>query len=81
VVTGPDLFVILSGADDLTVDYQTLSRMVVNSAKLTLAPLARTTGAQTYSVPAGTDLSQFKTVVIWCESFSVAFAAAPLAAR
>jgi hypothetical protein len=81
VVTGPDLYVILSGAEDLSVDYRTLSQMVVNSAKLTLAPLAQTTGAQTYRVPAGTDLSQYKTVVIWCESFSVAFAAAPLAAE
>jgi hypothetical protein len=38
VVTGPDLFVILSGASDLTVDYQTFSQMVVNSPRLTLAP-------------------------------------------
>jgi hypothetical protein len=78
VVTGPDLFVVLSGASDLTVDFHVFSDMVVNSAKLTLGPLARTNGAQTYAVPAGTDLAQFNTVVIWCESFSVAFAAAPL---
>jgi hypothetical protein len=53
--------------------------MVTSSPKLTLAPLANITGSQTYAVPEGADLSQFNTVVIWCESFSVAFAAAPLA--
>ena len=79
VVAGPDLFVVLSGASDLSVDYRAFSDMVVHSAKITLGPLARTNGSQTYHVPEGTDLAQFNTVVIWCESFSVAFAAAPLA--
>ncbi|MBI3761230.1 MAG: DM13 domain-containing protein [Chloroflexi bacterium] len=78
VVPGPDLYVVLSGAGDLTADYHAFSRMVTSSAKLNLGLLARTTGAQTYIVPEATDLTQFKTVVIWCESFSVAFAAAPL---
>ena len=80
VSQGPDLFVVLSGASDLTVDYLTFSSMVTGSTILTLGPLANISGAQTYFVPTGTDLSSFRTVVVWCQAFSVAFAAAPLAA-
>ena len=80
VTQGPDLFVVLSGASDLTVDYLTFSSMVTSSTILTLGPLANISGAQTYLVPTGADLSQFRTVVVWCQAFSVAFAAAPLAA-
>ncbi len=38
------------------------------------------TDAKTASVaiPAGTDLSKYKSVVLWCDQFSVAFAAAEL---
>ena len=35
-------------------------------------------GAQNYEVPAGTDLGRYRTVVIWCVRFSVAFGAAEL---
>lgn len=78
VVPGPDLYVILSGASDLTVDYVTFSRAVDGAPRLTLGALASSAGAQTYVIPAGTGLSVYRTVVVWCQSFSVAFAAAPL---
>ena len=42
--------------------------------------LKGTHGLQVYDVPAGTDISQFKSVTIWCERFSVSFGAAPLSA-
>ena len=35
-------------------------------------------GNQNYVVPAGTDLSEHRSVVIWCDRFSVPFGAAPL---
>jgi hypothetical protein len=75
---GPDLRVILSGASDLTVNYIAFSRLVIGSPRLYLGRLQSPSGAQAYVVPPGTDLSPYKTVVIWCEAFSVAFAAAPL---
>ena len=78
VQSGPDLFVVLSGASDLTVDYRAFGNLVTSSPKLVLGPLAGLSGAQTYTVSAGTDLSLYNTVVIWCESFAIAFAAAPL---
>jgi hypothetical protein len=81
VSAGPNLHVILSGASDLTVDYVTFSQMVIDTPLLELGPLVSPSGAQTYAVPAGADLSPFNTVVVWCADFDVAFAAAPLGAR
>jgi hypothetical protein len=35
-------------------------------------------GSQNYEIPAGTDLSRFRSVVIWCDRFNSPFGAAPL---
>lgn len=45
-----------------------------------LAPLQALSGDQTYDLPAGTDVSNLKAIVIWCKEFSVGFVAASLAA-
>lgn len=42
------------------------------------ATLAKFKGAQEYTVPAGTDLSQYNEVWIWCEKFDVPLASAKL---
>jgi Electron transfer DM13 len=36
-------------------------------------------GAQNYELPAGVDLSKYRTVTVWCKRFGVNFATAPLA--
>jgi hypothetical protein len=46
---------------------------------LKLAPLKGNLGTQSYAIPVGTDLARFKSAVVWCDRFSVAFGAAPLA--
>jgi electron transfer DM13 len=38
-------------------------------------------GSQRYAIPAGLDLSKFRSVVIWCEQFSVLISPADLAAK
>lgn len=43
-----------------------------------LGELKGNVGNQNYEVPAGTDLSKYRSVVVWCKRFSVAFGAAPL---
>lgn len=43
-----------------------------------LGALKGNEGNQNYAIPAGTDLSRFSTVTIWCERFSVSFGAAEL---
>lgn len=42
------------------------------------ATLAKFKGAQEYTVPAGTDLSQYNEFWIWCEKFDVPLAVAKL---
>jgi len=41
------------------------------SASLYLGPLKATNGSFNYDVPAGTDVTPFKSVVVWCRAFSV----------
>ncbi|MFN3841533.1 MAG: DM13 domain-containing protein [Cyclobacteriaceae bacterium] len=38
-----------------------------------LGKLKSTSGKQTYAIPDGTDVSQFKFALIWCQQFSVLF--------
>jgi hypothetical protein len=38
-------------------------------------------GSQRYAIPAGVDLARFKSVIIWCEQFSVLISPADLAAK
>lgn len=77
-VPGPDLYVILSGVEDVSLDFHTFSAQVLEAPLLRLGPLMNSAGAQTYVIPAGTGLAVYQSVVIWCDAFSVEFAAAPL---
>jgi hypothetical protein len=43
-----------------------------------LGALKGNRGSQNYAIPAGTDLSAFKSAVIWCRRFVVGFGVAPL---
>ncbi len=66
VRNGPDLFVYLStdpGSND----------------GLLLGGLKGTDGAFNYDVPAGTDIAQYKSAVVWCRQFAVLFATATFA--
>lgn len=51
---------------------------VTKAKYLSLGKLKSTTGDQVYSIPPGTDLTQYKSVVIWCKAFSVLFSSAGL---
>jgi hypothetical protein len=67
VTNGPDLFVVLSPDAGGYAD-----------GSLNLGGLKATDGSINYEIPAGTDLAQFKSAVIWCRSFDVTFAVATL---
>lgn len=73
VTKGPDLKVWLSAHGDIR-----RSSDVAGAAHVSLGKLKRSAGDQSYDIPAGTDLSKFKSVVIWCEEFGVLFSAATL---
>jgi hypothetical protein len=55
------VFVLLSSTNDY------------NDAALNLGALKGTDGAFNYEVPAGTDVSQYQSVIIWCKQFDVLF--------
>lgn len=70
---GPDVRVYLSSrAADA-------AKAGLGEGAVALGKLKGNLGNQNYTVPAGTDLSKFRSVVIWCERFSVSFGAADLA--
>jgi len=62
---GPDLRLYLS-TDDQASDFVDLGELKGNS------------GNQRYTVPSGTNVERFDTVLVWCRAFSVPFTAATL---
>ena len=52
---------------------------IYGTDELELGPLKGNIGDQTYEVPAGVDLGRYRSVVLWCERFSVGFGVAGLA--
>ena len=69
---GPDLFVVLSSSANPDQDG------LKNGAYLQLDALKGNVGNQNYELPADVDLSQYKSVVIWCRTFNVVFGYAAL---
>jgi hypothetical protein len=65
VTNGPDLYVYLS-PDKSASDFVNIGKLKANN------------GNQNYDIPAGTDLSKYDTVLIWCRPFSVLFGSAEL---
>ena len=65
---GPDLYVYLSTSKDAS-DIVNLGRLKGNI------------GNQNYEIPAGTDLSKYNTVLIWCKAFSTLFGSAKLSSQ
>lgn len=74
VTNGPDLEVWLSAHPD-----PMKSADVAENEWISLGRLKGNVGDQAYSIPVGTDLDAFKSVVIWCEQFGVLFSPAVLA--
>ncbi|MDP2621317.1 MAG: DM13 domain-containing protein [Hyphomicrobiales bacterium] len=74
VTNGPDLKVWLVAAKN-----PATSADVTGGDWRALGPLKGNIGDQTYPIPADLNLDDYGAVVIWCEQFSVLFAAADLA--
>lgn len=69
---GPDVRVYLSTRDADAVESG------LGDGAVALGKLKGNLGNQNYAVPAGTDLSDYRSAVIWCKRFSVSFGAADL---
>jgi len=72
---GPDVHLILVAAKDAMDDANFLKD---NMERVELGKLKGNEGDQNYEIPAGTDLTRFRTVSIYCERFNANFGAAPL---
>jgi hypothetical protein len=72
---GPDVHVILIAAKDAQDNENFLNGKV---ERVELGNLKGNEGDQNYHIPAGTNLSKFRTVSIYCERFNANFGAAPL---
>jgi hypothetical protein len=70
---GPDVRVYLIAARDAS-DNATVTK----AGYLELGKLKGNEGDQNYEIPAGTDLTKYRAVTIWCRRFAVNFATAPL---
>lgn len=66
VRNGPDVFVLLSPSNDY------------EDGALNLGGLKGTDGAFNYDIPAGTDVTQYMSAIIWCRQFDVLFGHAEL---
>ncbi|WP_212826803.1 DM13 domain-containing protein [Catellatospora sp. TT07R-123] len=73
---GPDLHVWLT--DQPVKPGQDGWRVFDDGKHTDLGKLKGTRGTQVYDVPKGVDPKKMRSVTIWCERFSVSFAAAPL---
>lgn len=69
VTNGPDLHVLLSTSDDPAADL---------GDYIDLGSLKGNVGNQNYDVPADMDVSQYRSVIIYCEPFHVLFSSAVL---
>lgn len=72
VTNGPALHVLLAKHPSPT------SRIHVKEGYIDLGSLKGNIGSQNYEIPVGTDISQFKSVVIYCMPFHVVFSTATL---
>lgn len=75
VEEGPELHVYIATQNPIK-----NSEGVALNGAIDLGPLQKTTGEQMYILPAGLDLTQYSSVVIWCEPYLVPFIAASLQA-
>lgn len=69
---GPDVWIYLSPRNTDKV------KTGLGEDAVALGKLKGNLGNQNYAIPAGTDLSEFRSAVIWCKRFSVSFGAADL---
>jgi len=72
---GPDVHVILVTTKDAMDDANFLKD---NTDKVELGKLKGNEGDQNYEIPAGTDLTKFRTVSVYCERFHAIFGVARL---
>lgn len=75
---GPDLVVILHKSDNVIGSTKPPAYPLKEGDYTILAPLKKFSGAQSYAIPEGVNLANYKSAVIWCRKFNATFGAAKL---
>jgi hypothetical protein len=75
---GPDLVVILHKSANILGSTQPPNYPLPDSNYIILAPLKRSKGSQSYSIPSNINLAAYKSVAIWCRRYNATFGAAVL---
>lgn len=76
--SGPDLVVILHRSADVLEGTEPPAYALQEGDYVVLAPLQAFRGAQSYSIPAEINLSDYASVGIWCRRFNATFGVATL---
>ncbi|AFY33220.1 DM13 domain-containing protein [Calothrix sp. PCC 7507] len=76
--SGPDLVIILHRADNVINSTKPPSYPLKRGDYIILAPLQKSSGAQTYLIPDNINLAEYKSAAIWCRKFNATFGAANL---
>ncbi|MBE9154514.1 DM13 domain-containing protein [Cyanobium sp. LEGE 06113] len=75
----PDLKVTFGRDADPLADSKPPAYPLQEGTYTVIAPLRAASGAQTYELPAGFDLADYGSLIIWCEQFNATMAWSPLA--
>lgn len=76
--SGPDLVVILHRSDNVLNSTKPPSYPLKEGDYIIIAPLQKYSGTQTYSIPNNVNLTDYKSVAIWCRKFNATFGVANL---
>ena len=73
---GPDLVVILHRSSDVIGSTNPPAYPIQEGDYVIVAPLSQFSGTQRYVVPEGINVTEYKSIAIWCRKFNATFGAA-----
>jgi len=76
--SGPDLVIVLHRSNNVISSTKPPYYSLKEGDYIVLAPLKKYSGSQTYSIPDNINLTEYKSVAIWCRKFNATFGAATL---
>jgi len=75
---GPSLVVALHRSSNVLAGTKPPAYPIKEGDYVVLAPLKKTSGAQSYQIPANINLANYQSVLVWCQQFNATFGTASL---
>ncbi|HIK19361.1 MAG TPA: DM13 domain-containing protein [Leptolyngbyaceae cyanobacterium M33_DOE_097] len=75
---GPALVVALHRSSNVLAGTKPPAYPIKSGDYVVLAPLKKTSGAQSYQIPGNINLANYQSVLVWCQQFNATFGAASL---